>query len=94
MKIYLSNINLQELIYEYNFGTYTADHIRIYELMREFVASSSRGKRREKILNKKLGQLHSYPILERLVYDNGEVRYVGGCDYPREMGIIRDIFCE
>lgn len=66
---------------------------KVISAMRNFVAKSSRGKRRERLLNSRyiprefgiLGRLWYYPETEK-------VYYCAGQDYTTEMGILRDIF--
>ena len=66
----------------------------LFKLCREFVASTSRGKRKTRILNVNMKSVQSCGILNRLHYDfeNKRIEYIAGQDYVSEMAILRDCF--
>ena len=65
-----------------------------FNACREFVASSARGNRRERIRNARIDRIPIEGILRRLEYnpETGHVSYCAGQDYVNELGILRNIF--
>lgn len=66
----------------------------IFNLCKEYVAKTARGKRRNRILNTVMSQVKSCGILGRLYYDfeRERVEYCCGQEWYSEMGILRDCF--
>lgn len=72
----------------------TATAQELFELCKEYVAKTARGKRRERISGKTIGSVARYGIFNRLVYnyDRQRVEYICGQDWDSEMAILRDCF--
>lgn len=66
----------------------------LFELCKEYVAKTARGKRRERISGKTLDSVARYGIFNRLVYnyDRQRVEYICGQDWDSEMATLRDCF--
>lgn len=66
----------------------------LFELCKEYVAKTARGKRRERISGKTLDNMARYGIFNRLVYnyDRQRVEYICGQDWDSEMATLRDCF--
>lgn len=66
----------------------------LFELCKEYVAKTARGKRRERISGKTIGSVARYGIFNRLVYnyDRQRVEYICGQDWDSEMATLRDCF--
>ena len=66
----------------------------LFELCKEYVAKTARGKRRERINSKTIGSVARYGIFNRLVYnyDRQRVEYICGQDWDSEMATLRDCF--
>ena len=66
----------------------------LFELCKDFVAKTARGRRRERINGKTIDSVARYGIFRRLVYnyDRQRVEYICGQDWDSEMAILRDCF--
>lgn len=69
---------------------------RIFEAFKNFVADTSRGKRRERILRTSISDIRPHGIFDRLIYhyEDDKVEYICGQEWYSEMRVLRDCFDE